>query len=90
MTFPPLAQDIWSSMFKFSPEFRKPEELAPSHRFNSTLLEKMVQMQEYRELRVHTRLDEMHSIGHRLRTTIVSTHIVFEINSTFYKSSSFI
>ncbi|MDP3106265.1 MAG: hypothetical protein Q8M95_16860, partial [Candidatus Methanoperedens sp.] len=60
-TFPPLAQDIWSSLFKFSPEFRKPEELAPSHRFNSTLLEKMVQMQEYRELRVHTRLDEMHS-----------------------------
>jgi uncharacterized protein with von Willebrand factor type A (vWA) domain len=60
-TFPPLAQDIWSSLFKFSPEFRKPKELAPSHRFNSTLLEKMVQMQEYRELRVHTRLDEMHS-----------------------------
>src|SRR3972149_6595023 len=60
-TFPPLTQDIWSSLFKFSPEFRKPEEIAPSHRFNATLVDKMTQMQQYRELRVHTRLDEMHS-----------------------------
>jgi uncharacterized protein with von Willebrand factor type A (vWA) domain len=60
-TFPPLTQDIWSSLFKFSPEFRKPEEMSPSHRFNATLMEKMVQMQQYRELRVHTRLDDMHS-----------------------------
>jgi uncharacterized protein with von Willebrand factor type A (vWA) domain len=60
-TFPPLTQDIWSSLFKFSPEFRKSEEIAPSHRFNATLVDKMTQMQQYRELRVHTRLDEMHS-----------------------------
>jgi uncharacterized protein with von Willebrand factor type A (vWA) domain len=60
-TFPPLTQDIWSSLFKFSPEFRKPEEMAPSHRFNATLMDKMVQMQQYRELRVHTRLDDLHS-----------------------------
>lgn len=39
-TFPPLVQDIWSAMFKFSPEFRKPLEMSPSHRFNSTLMER--------------------------------------------------
>jgi len=49
-TFPPLTQDIWSSLFKFSPEFRKSEEIAPSHRFNATLVDKMTQMQQYREL----------------------------------------
>jgi hypothetical protein len=26
-TFPALVQDIWSAMFKFSPEFRKPQEI---------------------------------------------------------------
>jgi len=60
-TFPPLVQDIWSAMFKFSPEFRKPQEMSPSHRFNSTLMEKMIQMPQYRELRVHTRLDDLNS-----------------------------
>jgi hypothetical protein len=56
-----LTQDIWSSLFKFSPEFWKSEEIAPSHRFNATLVDKMTQMQQYRELRVHTWLVEMHS-----------------------------
>jgi hypothetical protein len=42
-------------------ELRKSGEIAPSHRFNATLVDKMTQMQQYRELRVHTRLDEMHS-----------------------------
>jgi uncharacterized protein with von Willebrand factor type A (vWA) domain len=60
-TFPPLAQDIWSSLFKFGPEFRTPEEMTPSHRFNATLMDKMTQMQQYKELRVHTRLDDLHS-----------------------------
>jgi len=60
-TFPPLVQDIWSAMFKFSPEFKKPEEMSPSHRLNATLMEKMLQMPQYRELRVHTRLDDLNS-----------------------------
>jgi hypothetical protein len=60
-TFPPLAQDIWSSLFKFDPTFRGQEEMTPSHRFNATLMEKMTQMTQYKELRVHTRLDDLHS-----------------------------
>jgi len=60
-TFPPLVQDIWSAMFKFSPEFRKQEEMAESHKLNATLMEKMTQMPQYRELRVHTRLDDLNS-----------------------------
>lgn len=60
-TFPPLVQDIWSAMFKFSPEFRKPQEMSSSHRFNAILMDKMLQMPQYRELRVHTRLDDLNS-----------------------------
>ena len=60
-TFPPLAQDIWSSLFKFDPTFRGQEEMTSSHRFNATLMEKMTQMTQYKELRVHTRLDDLHS-----------------------------
>jgi len=60
-TFPPLAQDIWSSLFKFDPTFRGQEEMTPSHRFNATLMDKMTQMTQYKELRVHTRLDDLHS-----------------------------
>jgi len=44
-TFPPLTQDIWSSLFKFSPEFRRVRRNSTvAIRFNATLVDKMTQI----------------------------------------------
>ena len=60
-TFPPLMQDIWSSLYKYSPEIRNQNEMAQSHMLNSSLIERITQTQQYNELRLHTRLNDLHS-----------------------------
>lgn len=60
-TFPPLMQDVWSSLFKYSPQLRKTEEMAKSHRFNCELMDRVTQTQQYKELRLHTKLNDLHS-----------------------------
>ncbi|MBE0522421.1 MAG: VWA domain-containing protein [Candidatus Methanoperedenaceae archaeon] len=60
-TFSPLMQDIWSGLYKYTPELRAPEEMTPSHALNRELVERMTQTQQYKELRLHTRLDDLHS-----------------------------
>ncbi|MDW7728222.1 MAG: hypothetical protein SCH70_14170, partial [Candidatus Methanoperedens sp.] len=60
-TFSPLMQDIWSGLYKYTPELKAPAEMAPSHALNRELVERMTQTQQYKELRLHTRLDDLHS-----------------------------
>jgi uncharacterized protein with von Willebrand factor type A (vWA) domain len=60
-TFPPLMQDVWSSLYKYTPELRSTGEMAHSHVLNCELIERMTQTQQYKELRLHTRLNDLHS-----------------------------
>lgn len=75
-TFPPLVQDIWSSVFKFSPELRNPEEILPSHILNHELINKETQLPLYKELRVHTRLNDINSA---LATVTIASKLAEEL-----------
>lgn len=60
-TFSPLMQDVYSSLYKMEPELRKAGEILPSHRVNRSLVEQLMKMSEFKELRTYTRLDEFNS-----------------------------
>ncbi len=60
-TFPPLMQDVYSSLYKFEPELRNNGEILPSHRFHKSLIEQLMKTNEFKELRTYTKLDEFNS-----------------------------
>jgi len=60
-TFPPLMQDVYSSLYKMEPELRKAGEILPSHKVNRSIIEQLMKMSEFKELRTYTRLDEFNS-----------------------------
>lgn len=60
-TFPPLVQDVFSSLYKYAPQTRNPEELKGSHRINHSLIQKAMQTEQYSQLRNYTKLDEVNS-----------------------------
>lgn len=60
-TFPPLMQDIFSSLYKYSPELREPNEIKSSHRVNHSLINKAISTEQYDQLRNYTRLDPVNS-----------------------------
>ena len=60
-TFPPLMQDVYSSLYKMAPELRSNGEILPSHRFHRTVIEQLMKTSEFKELRTYTKLDEFNS-----------------------------
>lgn len=60
-TFPPLMQDVYSSLYKSSPKLREAKAIAPSHRYNRSLVEQMMKTEQFKELRTYTQLDEFTS-----------------------------
>lgn len=60
-TFPPLMQDMFNSLYKYSPKVRNHSEIKSSHRFNHSLINKAIETDQYRHLRQYTSLDEVNS-----------------------------
>lgn len=60
-TFPPLMQDVYSSLYKFTPELRSSGEILPSHRFHRSIIEQLMKTSEFKELRTYTKLDEFNA-----------------------------
>ncbi|MBE0525096.1 MAG: VWA domain-containing protein [Methanosarcinales archaeon] len=75
-TFPPLMQDMFNSLYKYSPKVREPNQLKSSHRFNHSLVNKATETDQYNHLRQYTKLDEVNSalatvtIANKLTETI--------------------
>ena len=60
-SFPPLMQDVYSSLYKFEPELRPSGEILPAHRFHRSIIEQLMKMSEFKELRTYTKLDEFNA-----------------------------
>lgn len=60
-TFPPLMQDVYSSLYKMVPELRSSGEILPSHRFHRSVIEQLMKTSEFKELRTYTKLDEFNA-----------------------------
>ncbi len=60
-TFGHLMQDVFSSLYKYSPQVRQPGELKPSHRVNHGLINKAMETEQWGQLRNYTKLDEVNS-----------------------------
>lgn len=60
-TFPPLMQDVFCSLYKAVPKLRPEKEIVSSHRYNRVLVEKLLKLPEYQELRSYTKLDHFNA-----------------------------
>ncbi len=60
-TFPPLMQDVYSSLYKATPKLREAKAIVPSHRYNRSLVEQLMKTEQFKELRTYTQLDEFNS-----------------------------
>ncbi len=60
-TFPPLAQDVFDALFKYSPELQNVNLMKDSHRINHTLINKAIETPDYQKLRGFTKLDPVNS-----------------------------
>lgn len=60
-TFPPLLQDVYSSLYKAAPKLRETKAITPSHRYNRSLVEQLMKTEQFKELRTYTQLDEFTS-----------------------------
>lgn len=57
-----LVQDEYLGLYKASPEYNRPEVMKPTHLLNHSVLTKARQLEEWRELRSYTALDEWASV----------------------------
>jgi uncharacterized protein with von Willebrand factor type A (vWA) domain len=60
-TFPPLMQDVYSSLYKATPKLREAKAITPSHRYNRSLIEQLMKTEQFKELRTYTQLDEFNA-----------------------------
>lgn len=60
-TFPPLMQDVYSSLYKASPKLREAKAITKSHRYNRSLIEQLMKTEQFKELRTYTQLDEFNA-----------------------------
>lgn len=58
-TFPDLMNDIFAALYKVAPELRDITRVADAHAYHHGLLERMIGLREYEELRAYTRMDEV-------------------------------
>lgn len=56
-TFPDFAQDLYMSMFKHKPKLIDQEDVKKTHQFNHKLMQEVMELDEFRQLRKQTRLD---------------------------------
>jgi len=73
-TFPPLMQDVFSSLFKPSP--KKAENIPSSYRLNESLLDEAMKTGEFKNLKSMTMLDEFNSA---IASTKISEQILEKI-----------
>ncbi|HEC99051.1 MAG TPA: hypothetical protein ENN18_01520 [Proteobacteria bacterium] len=60
-TFFDLGMDIFAALYKVSPELRDARDVHRSHIYHHGLIERMMGLKEYEELRSYTRMDEVGS-----------------------------
>jgi len=60
-TFHEFHQDVYDSMYKYSPQKEDPGNMKPGYEANRTIIEKMLGENLYKELRSFTSLDEFNS-----------------------------
>jgi len=60
-TFDPLMQDVFSSLYKYTPKRRDSSEMRESHQLNHDMISKAVQTDQYARLRQYTKLDAVNS-----------------------------
>jgi len=58
-TFPDLAGDIFAALYKVAPELRDIQNMVESHIHHHAIIERMMGLREYEELRTYTRMDEI-------------------------------
>jgi len=56
-----MQQDLYSALYKYTPEKRKEHEMKGSHLLNREMIDSITSAQEYKELRAMTKLDEISS-----------------------------
>lgn len=56
-TFSDLAQDLYMALYKHRPQLLDVEDVKETHRFNHRLMQEIMEMEEFRQLRKKTRLD---------------------------------
>ena len=56
-TFSDLAQDLYMALYKHRPQLLDVEDVKETHRFNHQLMQEIMEMEEFRQLRKKTRLD---------------------------------
>lgn len=56
-TFSDLAQDLYMALYKHRPQLLGVEDVKDTHRFNHQLMQEIMEMEEFRQLRKKTRLD---------------------------------
>lgn len=77
-TFPPLMQDVYSSLYKAVPNLREARAIAPSHRYNRLLIEQLMKTEQFKELRTYTKLDEFTSAMATLSLAAAAIELVPE------------
>src|SRR5699024_2114783 len=60
-TFEPLLGDIWSSLYKLSPEMKEKEEIVDELKTNHSLIDNMLQDDDFNKYHEYTKLDELSS-----------------------------
>lgn len=60
-TFDPLMEDIFSGLYKYDPKIQPQETIKSSHQFNRDLMERAMDTEQYDELRLHTKMDDVNS-----------------------------
>lgn len=77
-TFPDLSQDMFLSLFKYNPELRKPEVMAPSRKFNHGLMEEVMKTDEFQKLRDMCKLNLLNSA---IGTEVMHNKALVKINA---------
>lgn len=77
-TFPPLMQDVYSSLYKATPKLREAKAITPSHRYNRSLVEQLMKTEQFKELRTYTQLDEFTSAMATLSLAAKAVELVSE------------
>ena len=86
-TFDDFGQDLYMSLYKHKPKLLEEEDVKKTHRFNHKIMQEMMEMDEFRQLRKSTRLDMTSSVMGMSKMAAKAVEIIREYEQEAKNSS---